>query len=367
MNMPSIGIAGMIAGLCLSGNALAYTTWECLGEKLKWDTNSVTMRSSAVSFPAGAWRDSLVTAINRVNQNPSQFRFGATHGDTSVGFNNGQNEVWFTNDDGILSGAPARTVWRYDCIDYWIFGKDVEITEADIFFDNRVAYTTSMTKTSLLNYGGSGRPFQTTAIHELGHGAGLAHTNNTYNIMGQDWTHIHVNGSTAMAYFGEDASNAMGYLYGLNGGNIEDLGVVHWRHTGASGEYSTHGKTRLLDNAGGNLSSFTRNGEQVYRVVPGQTVRLELSYENNGKSTQNTSVGYYLSTNDIISTADTLLGTSSYTLGRDTVYTNTRTLTIPSSVTPGQDYWIGAVVDRNNSLGEVTESNNATYIPIRIN
>jgi hypothetical protein len=254
-----------------------------------------------------------------------------------------------------------------DCIDYWIFGKDVEITEADVIFDNQVSYTTSMSKTALWSHGGSFRPFQTTAIHELGHGAGLAHTNNTYNIMGQDWDHIHANGSTARAYLGEDAANGLVYLYGTTSSATEDLAVTHFKRSGASGEYSTHVPTVLRNSSGGSLSSFVSGGERVYRVNRGQNVRLELSFENNGKTTQTRNVGYYVSTNNIISTGDRFLESGNMTLGRNTVYTTYRTVTIPNDLVRGQNYWLGAVMDRTGALSEMSEVNNATYIPIRIN
>lgn len=60
-----------------------------------------------------------------------------------------------------------------------------------------------------LAYGGGSRPFQTTAIHEFGHAAGLGHENAEYNIMGEDWTHISCNGSTYRSYVGEDANDGL--------------------------------------------------------------------------------------------------------------------------------------------------------------
>jgi hypothetical protein len=225
-----------------------------------------------------------------------------------------------------------------------------------------------MTRTNLWNYGGSFRPFQTTAIHELGHALGLAHTNNTYNIMGTDWTHIHANGTTARSYLGEDAANGVVYLYGTSGSTLEDLGVTHWKYLGTSGEYSTHQKTRVTNSSGGALPTFTVSGETGYYVSKGQVVRLELTYENNGKTTQSSSdVRFYVSTNNTISTSDTLLGSTTFSLGRNTVMTTSNSLTIPSSLTSGVTYYLGAVIDADGSLGEMTEGNNATYLPIRIN
>lgn len=357
-----------LASVCgLAHQASAYNTWSCLGEKMKWDTNSVQMRLASNSFSNTSWRSSMTTAISRVNQNPSKFRFTSYYPDTGVSVDNGQSEAWFTSDQGLLGGAPARAFVQMDCVDYWIFGKDVEITEADVIFDNGESYTTSMNKSSLWSHGGPSRPFQTTAIHELGHGAGLAHTNNTYNVMGSDWTHIHANGSTARSYLGEDSAHGLVYLYGTTSGAAEDLAVTHFKRTGADGEYSTHGPTVLRSSTGGSLSSFISGGERVYRVNRGQSVRLELTFENNGKTFQNRNVGYYVSTNNIVSTFDRLLESANMSLGRNTVYTTYRTVTVPSDLVRGRTYWLGAVIDRTGALIEMTEANNATYIPIRIN
>jgi hypothetical protein len=357
-----------LALMGVAAQAHAYTTYTCLGEKLNWTATTQTMSYSGVSFPSGSWRTSLDTAIDRVNQSPAAFRFNKAYNDSSVGLDNGQNEAWFSSDPAVLAGAPAITYWQYDCIDYWLFGKDVEFTEADVIFDVNEAYTTSMTATSLWSYGGAYRPFQTTAIHELGHALGLGHVNYTYNIMGSDWTHIHANGGTARSYLGEDAANGDVYLYGTTSAAAEDLGLTHWKYLGTSGEYSTHQKTRVYTSTGGALPTFTVSGETGYYVSKGQVVRFELTYENNGKNTQSSSdVRYYVSTNNLISTADTQIGSATFGLSRNTVLTSYVTLTIPTNLTSGVTYWLGGVIDADSSLAEMTESNNATYLPIRIN
>jgi hypothetical protein len=363
-------IRNLLAALLLGGiacQAHGYTTWECLDVTLDWSTNSVTLRYASASFPAGVWRTALDTAIDRVNQNPSPFRFSKSYNDGAQALDNGENEAWFSDAPDLLNGSPAITYTQYDCIDYWIFGKDVEITETDVIFDSDENFTTSMTRGDLIEYGGALRPFQTTAIHELGHALGLAHTNNTYNIMGWDWQHIHVNGTTARSYLGEDAANGTVFLYGTTNGAAEDLGVVHWKYRDASGEYSRHRKTRVTDNNGGALDTFTVNGETGYEVSRGQTVKLELTYENNGKTHQpGADARLYVSTNDTISTADTELARDAIDINRNTVYTKSTSVVIPNNLTVGRVYYLGAVIDADGSLAEMTESNNATYLPIRI-
>ncbi|MCH9675896.1 MAG: hypothetical protein K0U93_30950 [Gammaproteobacteria bacterium] len=356
----------LLAALAVAPNALAYSTSTCNGEPVKWNSNTVTVRASSTSFPSGTWRNAIDEAVDRINDNPSNFQYNLVTDSGGVALDNGQNEIWGTSDTSLLDGAPAVAYTWWTC--YWFFGNVVHMDEVDIIFDftSPFQWTTSTTKTNLLRYGGTARPIQTTAAHELGHGLKLNHVNTEYNVMGTDFEHIHVNGNTARAYFGEDAADGAVELYGLDNDDREDVAVVHWKYAGASGEYSDHEKTAVYTSDGTDeVNSFDDNGETRYWVSPGQVVQVEFSYENNGATTQSVDVGFYISTNSTISTWDTRIGGTSMTLGRNGVYTTKRTVTIPTTLASATDYWIGAVVDEDDSLGEVAEWNNATYLPIR--
>jgi hypothetical protein len=74
------------------------------------------------------------------------------------------------------------------------------------------------------------------------------------------------------------------------------VSVTHWRRTGSAGGYSTHGQTRMFTSGGAVLPSVAFNGQRRYTVSPGQTVRVEFTFENSGRSWQSSMVGYYLST-----------------------------------------------------------------------
>ncbi|RJP26520.1 MAG: hypothetical protein C4527_15280 [Candidatus Omnitrophota bacterium] len=344
----------------------AFTYWECLNQKLKWDSNTVRMRASSVSFPIGQTQtNALASVIANLNLNPSKFDFNLTYNDDHLRRGNGENETWFSSDPSALNGAPAITWYWYDCVDYWIFGTDVEMNEADVVFDVNRTWTFGTNKYAMWNYGGGARPFRTTAIHELGHALALAHTATSYNIMGEDWTHIHANGDSGNAYFGEDASNGAVFLYGADSTAREDLSVTHWRWTGHSGEYSTHSRTRIFNNTGSELAKVAGETEPRYYVDNGQTIQVEFTYENNGTNSHTVNIQFYLSTNDYISTMDRLLQTQGVTLGRNDVWTTTHTVTLPNDLTPNQDYYIGVIVDSSDSVSEVFEYNNATYIGLR--
>lgn len=324
----------------------------------EWGSNNIVIRASSVSFPSGnSYRTALGTVVNKIYNNPSEAWITQYYNDTSIGFNNGQNEIWFSSDS---SYNPAVTfTWKS-----WWSG---DLVEADVVFYNGEAYTTSMNKTSLWSWGGAYRPFQTTLMHEYGHAMGLGHENDEYNIMGSDWTHIHLNGSTASSYLGEDASDGLVDQYGLySGGTNEDLSVSMFEWSGRSGEYSTHNLCDVYYTTGGFVSSSSYNGQRRYNVNKGSTYRFEFTYENNGETTKNFRAGYYLSTNNYISTGDRLLGTTNFTLSRDNVYTYKRNVTIPSDLSSGTTYYLGVIVDDNYAVSEV-DGNNAAYHIVKIN
>lgn len=352
----------MMVFSAMAQQSFAYTTIKCNGNTAKWAGNNYTVRASSVGFPVGSWRDALSSVITHWSGNPSNLSYGVVWDEPSVAANNNENETWWEANNGSNIGT-------YPAVTYTWFNSSCNIKEADVIFNSSVAYHYTTSKTSLWPYGGASRPFQTTAMHEFGHAGGLAHTANTYNIMGQDWTHIHANGSTATAYSGEDANSGLVAVYGLWAGGPEDLGVVHWRYTGSSGEYSTHGRTRLFNTSNVELTKVAGSVEPVYRVNKGQTVKLEMTYENMGRTSPLTvPVGYYVSTNDLITTSDTFLGEGSVTLYRGFPDTTSNTyLVIPANLVSGQTYWLGAIIDYKGGIAERSDANNATYLGIFIN
>ncbi|GAB5452526.1 MAG: hypothetical protein Hals2KO_28540 [Halioglobus sp.] len=208
-------------------------------------------------------------------------------------------------------------------------------------------------------------------MHEGGHCiGGVDHSNNLYNMMGDDWDHVTRQGTGAYYGPGEDLSDAMIDLLGKKSGNNSnrDVGVTIFRYLQADGAYSEHRFGQLLDAGGSPLpvvGSFV--GQDVFQVVAGETVQMELTFENNGElNTESPDVGFYLSTNSIISGSDVLLRTDTgYTLGRNTPYENEESVTIPISTTPG-NYFLGALIDHQNAIDEVTNANNVAYYPVSV-
>lgn len=353
----------------------AYSKSTCLGEDLRWSSNSKSLQASSTSFPPGTWFNGIQDGVNKFNLNPSPFRYSVHSSGGGVSRGNGDSEIWGSTDQDVLQGAPAIAYSWWTC--YWFFGDHVYMDEVDVAFDysSPWQWTTTTQKSGVMNYSDASvglRPLQSTAAHELGHGAKLNHVNSEYNVMGRDFEHLTVNGSLVRTYAGEDVSDGMVDLYGTRSGAWDDLGVTHWRYSGTAGEYSDHTLGRVRSSSGAALPTFeiTDPGatrETAYRVSPGQTVRVEFSFENMGKSTRSgIDVGYYVSTNDLITTWDRRIGGTTMTLSRDNVYSPTATVQIPRDLQTGRFYWLGVVIDENDEIDEAVEWNNATYIPLRV-
>ena len=276
--------------------------------------------------------------------------------DTSYSFGNGQNEIYRD-----LSVGTASCAYYYNT-------NSCVVSEADIRFGDE-PWTTNDDSTHW-PYGNAGRSITGTAVHEGGHCVGMAHTNNLYNMMGSDWNHVTRNGSATYYGPGEDLSDGLIDLHGKRSAtdSYRDVGATVWRYSHASGAYSAHKPGRLLDPATNaekpKVGSYL--GQNMYQVVAGENVRMEITLENNGeKNTESVPTGFYLSTNSIISKYDRLLATYTFILGRGSPYETTRTVTIPADVTPG-NYFLGVYVDHQDDIPEVTVANNVAYYPIKV-
>jgi hypothetical protein len=381
--------------------AIKSSAWEQItcklpknnGQKKHWAANEYKPVIDPISIPEGSPQHAaLLAAIKQMNLNPSNFRYrygGMDNGD-GVAVANGESEIWMKD-----LGADHTHVSAIEHSDS-DYSSSCTATESDIIINshyrpartpigsNKIDYST--TKSQMFEYGGSHGVFRSIVMHEMGHAAGLQHEGDVLNLMGGDYLLV-AQGNTVLPYIGEDAAEGLIALYGLATNAQEDISVSHWRHgdkkqIGDGSFFSVHYRTRIFDINDKELEKLCPYAkpdlegtlisacpEPVYKVTKNQTVKLELTYENAGKTTPlKATAKYYLSKDNIIDTNDLVLQTNVISFKRDSAPATLSTvLVIPNTVFSGNRYWLGCIVDTDNQLNESFETNNATYVEIAVN
>jgi hypothetical protein len=214
-------------------------------------------------------------------------------------------------------------------------------------------------------------------MHELGHALGLNHEDRYYNIMGEEWDCVGAYNGQVNFTAGEDACSGTVVMYGLDGGAArEDVGVTHWKYGSADSEgYSSHFRCGVYADDGSLVRAVPGTGaalgygrsDPIFEVQKGRTIKVELTFENNGYSgSVSPRVSYYLSSDDTIDGSDPVLATPRPTLNRNTPYTRTQDLELPATLASGANYFILVHVDDLNEIAEVNGNNNKTYVRLRI-
>ena len=297
------------------------------------DAPAAHMFISTTSFPPGSASESLIRDAMVAWSDVDGSDFVFVHGQDTDGTHdsdNGRNEVYFDDDDA--DDFLARTMSRYDC-------DAGEKVESDIAFNTGYVFSTSEYDYS--NPTGSPYNMEGVALHEFGHVLGLGHEddlmatmNSLYPLSGpfgfyKEWEP-----------FGDDLLGTR-YLY-PDSTTETDLAASPLQRTGA-------GQSGLVDSPAS--------------ASPGSSVTIEFTFSNVGTTKQTFDIGFYLSTNDYISTGDRLLGTNVDAWG-DPGFTGTfsRTVTIPSDIAPGT-YYLGFRLDDHNEVPETNGGNNVQPMP----
>lgn len=303
--------------------------------------------------------DRLEDAAAKIDLNASAMRFSLVTDDDAVSaLGNGESEVDFTSNNTKLCGSLA-------CTTRWNAGGFV--TEADVYFDIDYDWTLTDAKADSVAYDATmKRPLLNTAMHEFAHALALKHEADVFQVLGNAWNVVNTNGDVTESVLSADTTKGLVDTYGARVGGLEDLSLYHWEHSGSSGEYSTHARTPIL-NANGtakpDVGGTTLPVEPAYEVTAGETILVRQTAENRGKTTQSRVIRWYVSTNELITSADTLVATSNINnLAANLPFTWDRSITLPANLVSGQSYWVGAIIDADGTLAEANEINNAVYI-----
>ena len=342
-NIRSGAVLALVIATSWSGAAQAYGWQTCDGNRIRYGNEWTNMYISTTSFPAGStWDARLQNAMwhwNNVKGSTWDFYYGRDT-DGSHDGSNGRNEIYLDNGLNLPTLAVTRT--RYHC--YWAFGWHYGLDETDIGFNNNIAWNLGD-----LDYNQLGNPpsFKLVSLHELGHALGLDHEDRWMATMNSFYPNSGPVGRWKEWDSLPDDRAGVRFMYPDSTIEREVAGSA-FRRTGSG--------------SSGLVTSTTSVSRGSYATV-------QFTFHNMSTSTETFNIGFYLSTNDYISTGDRLLGTNTGAwASAGTSGTYTRTLYVPTNVTPGQ-YWLGFYVDFDGALGESNEGNNYMEMPrpIQIN
>ncbi|MEM7437028.1 MAG: hypothetical protein AAF436_17880 [Myxococcota bacterium] len=357
----------LVASTAAPHHAHAYYYYKCGDTILRFQSGGLEYEAGTNSFASPHRRHSLRQALIHWNDAPANFVFFEPEWNQGVNTNNNVSEVWYSTDGGILDGAPARALIKWNCT---AFSK--KFVAVDIVMNANRSWMNFEDRYNHQAWNGGYRPAQTTLMHELGHALGLAHENRRYNIMGSDPRVITLNNEKFRSYSSEDSSRGAAVVYGTTNSSKPDLAVSVFRYNGTSGEYSSHAFNRVVF-AVTDTTVFSLpwkwdsvRQEHYVEVKRGQTYKFEFTYEHLGPGPNiTTKAGYYLSTNTNITTLDWFLEDRNFLLGWNTPLTTLRTFQIPANAAL-QRYYFGVIIDYQNTTNERYGGNNQAYIAIQV-
>lgn len=302
------------------------------------------------SFSDGSsFENAIMSAFNEFNTDiPGsgwQFSWGKDY-DSWVGWQDGISEVAFMTGAQIGTNKPAYTKLWYDRDYSWSeLCYYIEATsEADVLFNSDYNWTSSLTaEPGRTCAEGEGLcNVKATALHELGHAAGLLHENRWLATMGQGYyAYFGLNRNLPMIH--SDDKAGMRFLYG-NGTTGRDVAVHAFRQASTAGEYGIIGDVRQ--------SSSVTDAGFPYAFI-------EYTVENHGTTTETINVGFYVLQNDTWN----LLGTTEIPgTPPGFVATYIRYLFIPTSV-PNGNYFFKVKTDYGEQISETNELNNEFQLP----
>jgi hypothetical protein len=319
-------------------------------------------------------------AAARIQSGPHNYSISAfQQSDSAIPFvENNIDEIYF--------GPLPSTVFA-STTHYWKEERNafkqlvgVKISSADIILNNTPGFFDINSSTAWELTGKSKASLEETLIHELGHAIGLSHTSVVRDNMGGPGCGMYANGKSGKAYMGERMNWYLQSLYGVWNGGYADFGISAYNRTGS---YTTEGqkpyaRCGFTDDVGGPPAEFISNASYhkgwirspthpvwALQVMPGDLVRVRFTIESTKNATQ-LPLKLYFSSNDVISTTDVeLYSTSLTTAANDVPYVFEVYVTIPYSATGGFTA-LGAILDPTNIVSEWSKNNNIAYFPIYV-
>lgn len=317
-------------------------SWAFSTNGATWGGADTTLSLNTTSFPAGSTLNTnaqlAMSDWNAVTGAAFRFFVNATNCDPGSHLPTSDNCVAFVS--GVsLNGALGVTTTSS------LFGT---MLNADIMLNANVSWTPGL---SVGDFSfGPPFSFRGVARHEFGHALGLCHEDRTGNVVLMN--SVYTAGGVKPANPHGDDRNGVRSLY-PGAGTERDLIAYMWKKT-----------TNDVQGCDSSSTVAVPVNSVPARANVGDAVTLEFSFENAGNLASGSfDIAFLLSTNTIISLADTLIGenfgASAPAHSRGTF---TRTLTIPAG-TPLGTFFLGLCLDHHGAIAEANEGNNCAVAP----
>ena len=332
--------------------AFAYNALSSCRGHVRWNSSGVTWRPSLTAFPSGSgWYNSIDAA--RVAWNSyapgTNYRIYYTWDPANtVTFNDNRNSItmpaWWDPSWGKENPSdpePLAVTFPRRSMCYAWPGPDANWVEMDIAFNRNYQWETSTNPVAPYS-----SPYNSTlvALHEHGHGMGLAHE--------------------------KDFPNTMSPYY-PNAGPIGNGDYVHPHADDLRGDRAIYGTSttqrdvasyayRLLTPANPNYPGATEPIPPPANTSRNTYVSFQFSVENRGTTNQSSiPVYFYLTPNrNGVNTGSFFLGSATLSIDAGRTTTASAWVNIPSWAPTGWQY-IGWIADPTNGIIESDELNNA--------
>lgn len=303
LSMVAVGI-GLTVAASMSWRSVALAdTTQCCGNPIRWNTTVVTIKMHPAGFPSGtAQRARFVEAAQQwTNVIGSNFIF-TTISDDENNMDNNENEAFWLN-TAPNNSTPAETALTYHDGCGFVGGcctgcTPSQITQTDIRFYNNfqngtpISWSNAVPEPLVNSSGPSTNHTVLVASHELGHAAGILHSNNGMARMESalpagGWLHNSVQSPSRITPFAQDAAE-LRVLYPDNSTGSR-LYAANMCHDPTAGDHNLSGNSQGLayNPANDQTFWFPRNRTPIPGRLPreirvGQIADVQVCYGNRG-------------------------------------------------------------------------------------
>ena len=339
-NILSCTLVAVLISL-VSQEAFAFNTQNCSGNTRKWTSNSLTYYYDDSTRPNNNidYAQILSEVADVINNT-----YGIDFDLEIINGTGGKNTISFVST--LPSGrlGSERTQTQSPC-----FGTtSARFRESDITFNRNVDWDDSPVDTQ---FSGSPYNFRLVALHEIIHGIGLRHYNEKIAVMNEFYSNGGTIGYQHLAKPYTDDVKGMRRMY--PGGNVNrgfDLHVSKFKKV-PSFDLAVLGRVKRRS-----------NNQEVTTLLKGEQYFVDYLVENSGAfDVPNAEVRFYLSTDGYIDSNDISIRAIFIKMDARTSRQSSVLVRIPDSIASGQ-YYLGYVVDPNNSIPEDDKEDNRVHL-----